>query len=64
MIKIMESIDEAFSLLPSKMNSKEARLMLLAIGLQESRFQYRRQLVGSPPRQEGSSAGDDRAAAR
>lgn len=34
MIKTMKSIDEAFSLLPSKMDSKEARLMLLAIGFQ------------------------------
>lgn len=44
MIKIMSSIDEAFALLPSKMDSKEASLMLLTIGLQESRFRHRRQL--------------------
>lgn len=53
MIKIMNVIDEAFDLLPSKMSSKEARLMLLAIGLQESRFRHRRQLVGNPPRPTG-----------
>lgn len=57
MIKIMNSINEAFALLPSKMDSKEARLMLLAIGLQESRFQHRRQLVGNPPRPTGPATG-------
>lgn len=35
----------ALSLLPTKMDSKLARVMLLAIGLQESRFQYRRQIL-------------------
>jgi hypothetical protein len=43
----------AMSLLPPKMNSKEAMVMLLAIGLQESRFAARRQLVGNPPRPTG-----------
>lgn len=57
MISIMNSINEAFALLPSKMDSKEARLMLLAIGLQESRFQHRRQLVGNPPRPTGPATG-------
>lgn len=50
---VMGAIDEAMDLLPDRMDSKEARLMLLAIGLQESRFQHRRQLVGSPPRPVG-----------
>lgn len=49
----MKSIDEAFELLPEKMDSKEARLMVLAIGYQESRFEHRRQLVGNPPRPTG-----------
>lgn len=57
MISIMNSINEAFASLPSKMDSKEARLMLLAIGLQESRFQHRRQLVGNPPRPTGPATG-------
>lgn len=39
-------IPAAMSLLPVKMNSPEARAMLLAIGLQESRFEYRRQIGG------------------
>lgn len=50
---VLRSIDEALSLLPEKMDSKEARVMLVAIGLQESRFQHRRQLVGNPPRPVG-----------
>lgn len=51
--EILKPIDEALQLLPRKMDSKEARLMLLAIGYQESRFKHRRQLVGSPPRPVG-----------
>lgn len=39
-------IGPALSRLPVRMNSTEARLMLLAIGLQESRLTYRRQLGG------------------
>lgn len=39
------SINEAMSLLPQEMNSHEARVMLLAIGLQESRFEFRRQMI-------------------
>ena len=47
------AITPAFALLPARMSSPEAEVMLLAIGLQESRFQHRRQLVGSPPRPTG-----------
>ena len=36
----------AFALLPYKMDSREARAMLLAIGLQESRFVHRKQIGG------------------
>lgn len=36
----------AFSLLPEVMNSPKAEVMLLAIGLQESRFNHRRQING------------------
>lgn len=39
----------AYSLLPPAMNSPAATAMLLAIGLQESKFQHRRQ-VGGPAR--------------
>ena len=43
-------IDPALLLLPAKMDSKEARCLLLAIALQESKIIHRRQLVGNPPR--------------
>jgi hypothetical protein len=36
----------SFALLPENMDSPQARAMLLAIGLQESRFQHRRQVRG------------------
>lgn len=39
----------SFSLLPPRMESDEAKIMLIAIGLQESRFQYRTQ-IGGPAR--------------
>lgn len=47
------AINPALLLLPAKMDTPEARIMLLAIGLQESRFEHRRQLVGNPPRPMG-----------
>lgn len=37
------------ALLPSRMDTDRARVMLLAIGLQESRFEHRRQ-IGGPAR--------------
>lgn len=42
-------INPALALLPSKMDTPAARIMLLAIGLQESRFEHRRQ-IGGPAR--------------
>lgn len=57
MKEILKSIDEAMSILPDRMDSKEARVMLLAIGLQESRLVHRRQLVGNPPRPTGPATG-------
>lgn len=39
-------IPAAYCLLPTKMNTREASAMLLAIGLQESRFEHRRQIKG------------------
>jgi hypothetical protein len=38
----------ALSMLPPHMDSTAARAMVLAIGMQESRFAYRRQLGGGP----------------
>jgi len=40
------SIPAALSLLPATMDTPAARAMLLAIGLQESKFQHRRQVQG------------------
>lgn len=43
------AINPALALLPANMDSPAARVMLLAIGLQESRFVHRRQ-IGGPAR--------------
>jgi len=42
---IKGAISKALFLLPPAMTSPEARVMLFAIGLQESRFEHRRQLI-------------------
>lgn len=44
------AINPALALLPKHMDSPQARVMLLAIGLQESRFEYRRQMGNGPAR--------------
>lgn len=44
------AIGPAFKLLPAKMDSDAARVMLLAIGLQESRFEFRFQKTSDPYR--------------
>ena len=46
--QILAPIDHAFALLPAHMDNPQARVMLLAIGLQESRFEYRRQIGDGP----------------
>lgn len=46
---IRASLSPALALLPSAMSSPHAQRLLLAIGLQESRFQHRRQ-IGGPAR--------------
>ncbi len=46
MRQILQTIDAGLAYLPPAMNSPEARAMLLAIGLQESRFVHRRQIRG------------------
>lgn len=45
---VHDAINPALALLPAKMDTPEARIMLLAIGLQESRFMYRRQKNEGP----------------
>ena len=46
---IRQAIASALAILPAPMDSPQARVMLLAIGLQESRFEHRRQ-IGGPAR--------------
>lgn len=43
---ISKAVAPALSLLPHQMDTPEARVMLLSIGLQESRFTVRQQVVG------------------
>lgn len=50
MIDVHATLDEAFSLLPPAMDSREARVLVVAICLQESRFEARRQIGGGPAR--------------
>jgi hypothetical protein len=47
---VRTAIAPAFALLPARYNTPEALTLLLAIGLQESRFEHRRQLGGGPAR--------------
>jgi hypothetical protein len=44
--QIHAAIDGAFALLPEKMRSHDARVLMISIGLQESRFEHRRQIQG------------------
>lgn len=54
---VRDALAPALALLPAAMDTPEARVMLLAIGLQESRLVHRRQLVGNPPRPVGPAKG-------
>lgn len=47
---IAKALNPALAFLPPRMDSPEARVELLTIGQQESRFQYRRQLGNGPAR--------------
>ena len=52
------AIQPALDLLPPNMSTPEARLMLLAIGLQESRFEHRWQIVDAArPEKKGPARG-------
>jgi hypothetical protein len=57
MISVNPSINEALRLLPGAMDSTEARVMLYAIGLQESRFSHRFQVVQGSPGGKGPARG-------
>jgi hypothetical protein len=54
---IHKAINPAFEMLPAKMDTDAARVMLLAIGLQESRFEYRFQKVHGDPYAKGPARG-------
>ena len=51
------AINPALALLPAAMDTPEARVMLLAIGLQESRFEHRYQVVQGRPGAKGPARG-------
>lgn len=42
---VQRAVDEALTILPRPMDTSEARVMLFATGLQETRFEHRRQLI-------------------
>jgi hypothetical protein len=54
---LRSAIHPALALLPPKMTSPEAIVMLLAIGLQESRFKYRAQKIAGRPYEKGPARG-------
>lgn len=54
---IRKAIEPAYKLLPPAMASKEATVLLLAIGLQESRFEHRYQIVQGRPGAKGPARG-------
>ena len=47
------ALNPALEILPPSLDTKEARVLLLTIGDQESNYEHRRQLVGKPPRPTG-----------
>lgn len=54
---IADHMREALEWLPAKMNTREARVMMLAIGMQESRFIHRYQVVQGKPGVRGPARG-------
>lgn len=54
---IKTAIEPALALLPPKMDTPAARVMLLAIGLQESRFMFRFQKIAGQPYMKGPARG-------
>lgn len=54
---VHSAIDPAMVLLPPKMDSAAARVMLLSIGLQESRFMFRFQKLVGRPYEKGPARG-------
>lgn len=56
-ILLKTAVTPALALLPAAMDTPQARVMLLAIGLQESRFIYRYQQVQGKPGVKGPARG-------
>ena len=54
---VKQAVNTALKQLPEAMASKEALVMLYAIGLQESRFQHRFQIVQGKPGAKGPARG-------
>lgn len=54
---VHDAIAPALAMLPAQMDSPEARVMLLTIGLQESRFMYRFQKLAGRPGEKGPARG-------
>lgn len=54
---ILDSIDAGLALLPRQMSSPDARALLYAIGLQESLFKHRAQVVDGRPKAKGPARG-------
>lgn len=54
---IGQAVDPALRLLPARMDSKEARVQMLAMGLQESCFEYTYQIVQGRPEAKGPARG-------
>lgn len=50
-------LNQGLALLPGNLDGLNARALLLKIGMQESRYLHRRQMVGSPPQPVGPAAG-------
>lgn len=55
--EVRGAVNKALYLLPHQMHTPEARVMLYAIGLQESRFQHRFQIVQGRPGVKGPARG-------
>ena len=55
--EVIHAVSKALFMLPPAMTSPQARVMLYAIGLQESRFQHRFQVVNGKPSAKGPARG-------
>ena len=56
-MEILDTLNMALAMLPSAMDTPTSRVLLLAIGYQESRMYHRRQLIGNPPKPIGPAKG-------